>query len=344
MITDDTLREGLQTPGISFTKDEKLKLAGLLKNSGIKRALVSYPSAHESEWEITKAIVDGKYFDETYGLGRTMRKDIDTIDNTGANISMHLPFQFDGLEEILDAVKYASSTGKIVEVAVVDIVKYNENELLKIAKSISEAGADVIQLPDTTGSANPKKVRSLISNVKKNLDAKIEVHCHNDYGGSVANSLAGAEAGADYIDTTVYGLGERNGIADMASTAAMLEKEGYSIDVDMDKLKGLYEYVEELILQKIGASLFADNYPVFGKNTSVHTAGTHAAFSNVFKGSNFSVNVYTGKSMIRNILKTNGIEIEEEKLKKLVKKIKDQSVETGKAISLKEIVKLSEEL
>ena len=344
MITDDTLREGLQTPGISYTKDEKLKIAELLKKAGIKRALVSYPSAHESEREVTESIVKGNYFEETYGLGRTMRKDIDIIDETGANISMHLPFRFDGLDDIIDAVKYASGKGKLVEVAVVDIVKYNENELLKIASAISGAGTDVIQLPDTTGSASPSNVMKLISKVRKNLDSEIEVHCHNDYGAAVSNSLAGANAGANYVDTTVYGLGERNGIADMASTVAILQKEGYEIPIKLESLKEVYNYLQELIFRKIGPNLFADNYPVFGKNTSVHTAGTHAAFGDVFRGSSFSVNVYTGKDMIRNILKANDVELEDEKLKKLVNSIKDQAVESGRSVPLKDILKMAGEL
>ena len=344
MITDDTLREGLQTPGISFTFNEKLKIATMLHAAGIRRGLVAYPSAHSSEVEITRKIVEERLFDETYGLGRTVKKDIDLIESTGANISLHLPFHLDGLDEIVEAVRYASRKGKLVEVAVVDIVQFSENELVKISKKISDAGADVIQLPDTRGSATPRKMKSLISSVIRNLDARVEVHCHNDHGGAVANSVAGAEVGADYVDTTIYGLGERNGIADTVSTISLLRDEGFGIDVNLKELGKLYEYLLELIFQKIGPTLFVNNFPVFGKNTTIHTAGTHAAFSSVFKGSNFSVNVYTGRSMIRNILDANGIQLEDIKLEKLVNRIKNNAVESGRAVSIKEIVKMSEEI
>ncbi len=79
MISDDTLREGLQTPGFALTIEEKLKIAELLHDTGIRRALVSYPSAHVSESIVTRKIVDGKYFEKTFALGRALKEDIDAI-------------------------------------------------------------------------------------------------------------------------------------------------------------------------------------------------------------------------------------------------------------------------
>ncbi|MGC8609489.1 MAG: hypothetical protein ACP5UV_06445, partial [Thermoplasmata archaeon] len=94
MIVEDTLREGLQTPGFAYTVDEKIIMAKELASAGIKRALVSYPPAHLSEYEVTKRIIDDHIFDEVYGLGRTVKEDVDMIAETGANISLHLPFTY----------------------------------------------------------------------------------------------------------------------------------------------------------------------------------------------------------------------------------------------------------
>ena len=97
MLTDDTLREGMQTPGFAMSYDEKIELAKLISSAGIKRALVAYPPAHKSEFDVTAAIVDRKYFQQVFGLGRTVKEDIDMINATGANISLHLPFKLDNL-------------------------------------------------------------------------------------------------------------------------------------------------------------------------------------------------------------------------------------------------------
>ena len=341
-ISDDTLREGLQAPGIAFTRSEKLKLASLVSAAGIKRALVSYPSAHVSEVEVTREIVRANYFNEVFGLGRTLKEDVDTIYSTGANIALHLPFIIERLGEIEEVIRYASNSDRIVEVALVDVVQYSTEDLVKIMKKIVESGANVIQVPDTMGTASPRLMNETIKTIKKNFQVDIEIHCHNDSGGAVANSISAIEAGADILDTSVLGLGERNGIADIGSVNSLLKREGYNTEVDEPNLKVLYDYVTELVLSKIGSVHFLNNFPVFGRNVDISTAGTHAASPGVFKSSDYSVNVYTGKAMVRWILKSEGRIINEEDLSKLVKKVKDLSVDTGKVITGKEIIEMIE--
>ena len=344
MFTDDTLREGLQTPGFSFTIDEKLKMAELLGNSGITRALVSYPSAHSSEEETTRKIVERKYFREVFGLGRTLEADIERIYATGANISLHLPFTLEDLGSVLKAIRYASAKGRIVEVGLVDVTRYTDKELVSLAIKVSEAGADVIQLPDTKGLATPSRMRNIVELVKKNVSSQLEVHCHNDNGSSVANAWAGFESGADYVDCSVFGIGERNGITDIASIVRIMELDGRKTGINFPALAKCYEYIHDLILEKIGLSLFDANFPVFGENSSFHTAGTHAASSEVFTGSKYSINVYTGKHMIRNILRTLNLDMSDEMLTELVGMIKDLSVSTGRTVKVEQISKMSREL
>lgn len=344
MITDDTLREGLQTPGLSFTRDEKLRLARVISEAGVRRALVSYPSAHISESTVTEEIVRAKLFQETFALGRTVVSDIDAIVETGANISLHLPFRLENLDKVREAINYASKKGRKVEIAVVDVINHPENEILDVVRMVVEAGADVVQLPDTTGSGSPTRLRSIIRQVKSVFDVEIEVHCHNDRGGAVANTLAGIEVGAEYADATVLGIGERNGIADLASLVSLLEAQGIQTGVDLPKLRNAYDKVLDLVLNKIGNDFFTDNRPVYGRNTMINTAGTHAAYSDVFNAHGVSVNVYTGKAMIKNILKSHGKSLSDDSLAKLVEMIKDEAVSTGKTVTVDRIIKMSEEL
>ncbi len=343
MITDDTLREGLQTPGISFTIEEKLELAKIISQSGVKRALVSYPSAHRSEVEVTERIVKGKFFSETYALGRTLISDIDTIVGTGANISLHLPFRLENLDKVKEAITYASRMDRKLEVAVVDVIHHSDKEILDLVRMVSEAGAEVIQLPDTTGSGFPARMRSIIRLVKSIFDVEIEVHCHNDLGGAISNTIAGIEAGAEFADSTIYGIGERNGIADTASLVSLLEAQDLSTGIDLVKLEKAYDGVLELILKKIGYDFFVANRPVYGKNTAINTAGTHAAFSDVFSGGGVSVNVYTGKAMIREILESKGRHVDDKSLPALVNLIKDEAVSSGRAVTTEKIMKMAEE-
>ena len=340
MIKDDTLREGLQAPGMAFTIEEKLKLASLLKGAGIKSALVSYPSAHESEVAVTKKIVEQNIFDEVFALGRTTRGDVDTILRTGANIALHLPFKIDDISSVYDAVKYASNSGKKVEVAIVDVIDFSLEDIEKLVRGLRENGADVIQLPDTMGKGTPEKIRRVVNFVRGITDAEIEVHCHNDSGSSIANALAGIEAGADHVDTTIFGIGERNGISDTASLVSVLSSMDVPTGIIVPKLMAVYDYLKALIVEKIGIGFFADNFPMYGKNVKIHTAGTHAAFGDVFVGNNFSVNVYTGRNMLKNILRSEGLAVDEGKLKVLMDLAKGRSVESGKPISLIELKKM----
>lgn len=344
MITDDTLREGMQAPGIAFTVQEKLEIARVIRNCGIKRALVAYPPAHISEMQATEKIVSEHIFPETFALGRAIRKDVDSIADTGSNIALHLPFRMEKMDDVLDAIRYASTKGRIVEVAVVDVMKNDIKDVIKMAKLVTEAGADMVQLPDTTGIGSPKKIRSLFSEAKGSLDVEIEAHCHNDMGAALANSYAALEGGADHVDATIYGIGERNGITDIASISGILESEGISTGIDMDHLREAYRKMLDVILSKAGNGFFERNFPAVGENTSTNTAGTHVAYSDVFTAGGMSFNVYAGKSMIKRVLDFSKIHADDQALHDILLAVKGRSAETGKCVTSDEIIKMAGEV
>jgi len=336
MLTDDTLREGLQTPGLSFTVDEKMKLARLISEAGIRRALVSYPSAHRSEIDVTRKIVAGNFFQETFALGRTVKGDIDLIADTGSNISLHLPFGSFSIDDICESIRYAKRYDRIIEIAIVDVVSYDISEVIRMAKRFSECGADVIQLPDTKGHGTPRKMADIVGEVKKTIKSEIEMHCHNDLGLSIAEATAGIDAGADHIDATIMGIGERNGITDEITVARYLNDSGME-KYDIGAFRSVYDYMFELIIGKIGISFFRDNMPVIGKNVETVTAGTHAG---TFPSDHYSFNVYTGRNAIRSALMSRGISCSDDDLTKIVEMVKDTSVETGRAFHLDDVIKI----
>lgn len=344
MITDDTLREGMQTPGFSFSPLEKIELAGLISGAGIKRALVSYPPAHKSEFDVTSDIVKKGYFSEVFGLGRTLKPDIDIIAETGANISLHLPFKIDNMDAIIENIKYACTKGKAVEIGFVDIDMFDINEIIKFCKKMEEIGVNAVQLPDTRGALDPGKIWNIIHSVKKETKIKIEAHCHNDHGMAVANSTSAISAGADYVDTTIFGTGERNGIADSITVAEYLARNDIEESINFDKLKTAYNYMYNLIVKKIGMKFFVDNLPVYGTNSGIQTAGTHVAYGSVFGEKNYSVNVYTGKKMIMEILKTNGVSYDDKNLEKIVMRIKDESATRGEVLTVNDIIRIAGEI
>ncbi|MEM0140195.1 MAG: hypothetical protein QXZ44_06250 [Ferroplasma sp.] len=344
MLSDDTLREGLQSPGFAMKLEEKLKMAEFLSKAGIKRALVSYPSAHISEVRATEQILSKKYFDDTFALGRTLKEDIDLINDTGANISLHLPFRIDSWDDVYENIKYACSLGRKVEVGFVDIDMFSIEEIIKFAVKMEEFGLDTLQLPDTRGMLTPDKMFRIIKTVKEKCKIKVEVHCHNDHGLAIANAISGIGAGADYVDATIFGMGERNGIADSLTIADYIENNGIAHEINRGRLRDAYDYMYDLIIEKIGQNFFVDNFSVYGKNSGIQTAGTHVAFNSIFTEKNYSVNVYTGKTMIKNILGANNIALSDEKLYLVVKMAKDTSVESGKALKAKDIIKIAGEI
>ena len=341
MITDDTLREGMQTPGFSFSKTEKLELAQLISEAGIKRSLVSYPPAHRSEFDVTCDIVKKGFFSEVFGLGRTLKQDIDIISETGANISLHLPFKIDNLDFIVENIKYACTKDKLVEVGFVDIDIFGINEIIKFCKRMEDTGVNVVQLPDTRGALYPEKIWNIIKSVKNATGIKIEAHCHNDHGMAIANTVSAITAGSDYVDTTIFGTGERNGIADSITIADYLAENGIENTINFDRLKKAYNYMYNLILKKIGLKFFVANIPIYGNNSGIQTAGTHVAYDSVFEEKNYSVNVYTGKKMIMEILNNNEIKYDNKNLESIVSMIKDESARRGEVLNINDIIKIA---
>ncbi|MCL6090992.1 MAG: hypothetical protein M1393_08145 [Candidatus Thermoplasmatota archaeon] len=334
----------MQAPGITFSLEERKKLAVHIKKTGIRQVVVSYPSSHRSELEFAEWLVSQKHFDTVYALGRSTLTDVKIIEESGADIYLHLPFDLHLDEEINVTLKYASNIDKRLRISIPRAFDLPDETLKKTLLFLNHFVLDSVVIADTTGFSTPKKTGEVIRLAKKVLESNISVHFHNDRGLALTNSYQSVCEGATSVDVSIFGIGERNGIADMASLEYMLADTEKNPVLDRGEMREAYKYLADLIDAKAGPNFFRNNIPNYGGNSNIHTAGTHASFSDIFRGSEFSVNVYTGSSMIRTILEQNGISIEDHRLRQLVNLIKDKSADEGRSISTGEILAMWSEI
>jgi isopropylmalate/homocitrate/citramalate synthase len=284
-ILDSTLREGEQSVGVSFTKKQRLQIAWMLDRFGVDCIEIS-PVVSESHKESLKEMLRAGLRAEIIAHGRALGRDIDTSIECGARwIAMyhsisdiHLKSKLhisreDALERSLRAVDYAKAQGLKLRFTLEDATRADPDYLLHFIRELDSSGVDRIGIPDTVGAMLPQGMAAVIKIVRSATDIPIDVHCHNDLGLALANSLAAAEAGADQIHVTIDGLGERVGIASLSEVSIAL-KMLYGED-----RKYRFEMLSELsrLIASYNNDAVPINKPIVGKNAYTHKAGTHLA-------------------------------------------------------------------
>lgn len=328
-ILDSTLREGEQTPGVNFSIDEKLEIARLLDEFGVDFIEAGHPAVSKDIRSGLKAVADEGLNARIVAHSRAMRGDIDLaldcgVEWIGLFISvledrLKLHFRKD-LEQICDvvsdAVSYAKDHGLKVRYTPEDTIRSDFASVLKVSKAALEAGADRISVADTVGAATPSIMGNFVMKLIEETGARINVHCHNDLGLALANSLAAYENGAVTIDACVNGLGERAGIADLSTLAVSLKVHyGISNGYDLELLPSLSNRVEELSGFNV-----ARNAPIVGGNAFSHNAGLHVSAAlkrpsfyevipaeTVGRSRSFQVDKMSGRDLISSILESNDI-------------------------------------
>ena len=208
-IFDTTLRDGEQTPGVSITPEKKLNIAIKLSELGVDTIEAGFPVVSDGEKEGIKNIVKQKLDTEVCALARTVQSDIDSAIDCGVNYvhtfiatsDIHMQYKLkmsrqQVLEKALWAVEYAKTHGLKVEFSAEDATRSDRKFLIDVFKAVTEAGADRIDIPDTVGYSTPEYITSLVQEIRSKMDNPISVHCHNDFGLAVANSIAAINAGA----------------------------------------------------------------------------------------------------------------------------------------------------
>lgn len=284
-ILDSTLREGEQHPGVSFTVKQRVQIAWMLDYFGVDQIEISpvISSDHESA---TKTIIQAGLRADIVAHCRALKSDIDIALRCDAKWTamylgisdVHLRSKLkigreEALERAVEAVDYMKAHGLKGRFTVEDASRADPEYLKQICKAISDAHVDRISIPDTVGIMRPGGMYNLVKMIRDTVDTPLDVHCHNDLGLALANALAGCDAGADQIHTTIDGLGERTGIPSLAEAAAVLTLL-YKCrnDFRLDMLKDLSKLLE----QYTGLGTH-ESKPLVGASAFKHKAGTHLA-------------------------------------------------------------------
>lgn len=292
-IFDTTLRDGEQVPGCQLSTDEKIVVAKALEGLGVDIIEAGFPISSPGDFlsviEISKAVKTG-----VCALTRAKKDDIDVAAealkyatrgriHTGLGASdIHIKHKFNStrekvLEQGVWAVQYAKSKGVEVEFFAEDSGRADLPFLAQMVEAVIAAGADVVNIPDTTGYCLPhmygKRIKYLFDNVSNIDKAIISVHCHNDLGLATANAMAGLMNGAGQAEVTINGIGERAGNTSLEEVAMIIRKHK---DLDMhtnlkpEKLYEISHLVSELMRMPV-----QPNKAIVGANAFAHSSGIH---------------------------------------------------------------------
>ncbi len=295
IIFDTTLRDGEQSPGASMNLDEKLRIAQVLEELGVDVIEAGFPVASTGDFEAVREIA--KIITETSvaGLARAGSKDIDRawealkhavrprihtfISTSPLHMKYKLQMEPEAVHEaVIDSVGYARNLCDDVEWSPEDGARTEHDFLCRCVESAIKAGARTINIPDTVGYAVPEEFAALIEmviNRVPNIDqAIISVHCHNDLGLAVANSLAAVRAGARQIECTINGLGERAGNAAMEEIVMALRTRHDAMPFHTG-IKTEYITKASRLVSTITGFVVQPNKAIVGANAFAHEAGIH---------------------------------------------------------------------
>ncbi|MCI0560366.1 MAG: 2-isopropylmalate synthase, partial [Nitrososphaera sp.] len=203
-IFDTTLRDGEQTPGVTVTPEQKVAVAAKLDELGVDAIEAGFPIVSHGEMHAVKTIARQGLRAEVCGLARTIESDIDAaikcdlkyVHTFIATSDIHMQYKLKMTKEqvlarAVEAVEYAKKHGLQVEFSAEDATRSDRAFLIDVFKAVKDAGADRLDIPDTVGYATPQYIADLVGEVKRATELPVSVHCHDDFGLAVANSIAG---------------------------------------------------------------------------------------------------------------------------------------------------------
>jgi 2-isopropylmalate synthase len=295
LIFDTTLRDGEQAPGCSMTVDEKLRLAQKLEALGVDMIEAGFPVASTGDFEAVQRVSRAMKSASVAALARCRREDISLAWNAVrdarhprihaflATSDIHLACKLkitreDALRQVGECVQYARSLCEDVEFSPEDATRSEVEFLSKVLEVAIAAGATTLNIPDTVGYATPGEfgelIRAIRSRVKGIENVVISVHCHNDLGLAVANSLAGIEAGARQVECTVNGIGERAGNAALEEVVMSMHVRNDRLPFENGIKRGEIYSAGRLLSEIIGFQV-QPNKAIVGRNAFAHEAGIH---------------------------------------------------------------------
>lgn len=292
-IFDTTLRDGEQSPGCSMTVPEKLRLARKLAELGVDILEAGFPIASDGDFEAVDAISREFPWVQVAALARSCTGDVERaarslqhakrprIHTFIATSDIHLKYKLKKtrrqvLDEAVAAVELARHYVDDVEFSAEDGARTDPDYLEEVARAVVAAGARTVNIPDTVGYSTPDEYRELIGRIVSALGdtAVVSVHCHDDLGLAVANSLAAVQAGARQIECTVNGIGERAGNCSLEEIVMVMKTRNdrypYRTGIHTEHLYGASQLLSSIIT--FGAQ---PNKAIVGRNAFAHEAGIH---------------------------------------------------------------------
>ncbi|RJR42599.1 MAG: 2-isopropylmalate synthase [Deltaproteobacteria bacterium] len=295
IIFDTTLRDGEQTPGASLNVDEKLQIARNLELLNVDVIEAGFPIASRGDFEAVKAVAREIRGCQVAGLARAFEKDIDAcweavkeatqprIHTFISTSDIHLKYQMKkSREEVLEmaiaAVKHAARYTSNVEFSAMDASRSDPDYVAKVFTAAIDAGAKTCNFPDTVGYGIPEefgaKIKYLMEHIPNIHKAIISIHCHNDLGLAVANTLAAIANGARQAECTINGIGERAGNASMEEVVMALATRKDLFDYKTD-IVTQYIYPTSRLVSKLTGVVVQPNKAIVGANAFAHESGIH---------------------------------------------------------------------
>ena len=296
IIFDTTLRDGEQAPGASLNPQEKLEIAHALSDLGVDVIEAGFPISSQGELASVKQIAKAIKGAVICGLARAIKADIDAayeavkyakhprIHVFLATSKIHMQYKLKKAEdEILrlavEFTKYAKRMCEDVEFSPEDASRTEKDFLFRVVEAVIDAGATTVNIPDTVGYTDPDEFGSLINAIKENVPnihkATISVHCHNDLGLAVANSLEAVKNGARQVECTINGIGERAGNASMEEIVMSIRTRRDIFDNVDTQIKTTSIYKVSRLVSKLTGFVVAPNKAIVGGNAFRHESGIH---------------------------------------------------------------------
>ncbi|MDI9437883.1 MAG: homocitrate synthase family protein [Euryarchaeota archaeon] len=353
-VYDTTLRDGEQTPGVCLRTPEKLQIARKLDELGVHQIEAGFPIVSNEERRSISAIVKENLNADILALSRTRKEDIDmAIDCDVDGIitfmgtsDLHLKHKFKKTkEEILNicisSIEHAKDHGLFVAFSAEDATRTDINFLKEIYKKAEDYGVDRVHIADTVGAISPHAMAYMVGELKKDLKTEISLHCHNDFGMALSNSISGLLAGASAVSTTVNGIGERAGntsLEELVMTLLLI----YGVDLKFN-ISIFYELSR--LVEKLTNMPIPNNKPIVGRNVFRHESGIHVdavieepltyePFLPELIGHHRRIVLgkHSGCRAVKAKLTECGIEVSRDELCKIVEKVKEKR-EEGKYIN-----------
>ncbi|HAL85929.1 MAG TPA: homocitrate synthase [Deferribacteraceae bacterium] len=362
IIDDTTLRDGEQTPGVSFSLAEKLEIARGLDKIGVQEIEAGIPVMGEEESRVFSKIVDLGLSARIIAWNRALISDVQASINAGADsVEISLPLSDiqiktklnkdrtwvkDQIKRVMD---FCASKNLYVSVGGEDASRADISFVTEYAKIVKEHGGARFRYCDTVGILDPFSTYETVKRIIDETGIDVEIHAHNDFGLATANSLAAIRAGATHVNTTVIGLGERAGNAPLEEIV-MASRHVYRLEDGFDHscIKSLSEYVS-----KASGRAIEPYRPVIGELMFTHESGIHT--DGILKNPNnyeafdpaelgmerkLVVGKHSGRGILEYILQAHGLEYTPDTVKNLLEAAKKISGSKKRYLNNNEVIEL----